>query len=181
MGRHSSSATALPLGTPALSIIDLEGGTQPILNETGDIACVLNGEIYNHAELRRQLISRGHTYRTHSDTESLVHLFEEFGIGGVERTVGMFAYAIADFRERRLLVYRDRLGEKPLYYVDRPGYFACASEIKALRELPGFDDTVDREALAAYLRLGWVPGPQTIYSGIHQLPPGSMLIATIPA
>lgn len=164
------------LGHRRLSIIDVEGGTQPVYNETGELAGILNGEIYNHEELRRELEAAGHRYRTRSDTESLVHLFEQHGLEGVRRTVGMFAYVIADFAARRMVVYRDRLGEKPLYYIDHPDRFACASEIKALQALPGFDDTIDPEALAAYLRLGWVPGPGTIHAHVRQLPPGCWLV-----
>jgi len=167
----------IALGHARLSIIDLEGGTQPIFSEDGEIACILNGEIYNYRDLTRDLRGRGHQFRTRSDTESLVHLFEEYGTSGVRRTVGMFAYVIADFKERRLIAYRDRVGEKPLYYIDCPDYFACASEIKALAQLPDFDARLDDEALAEYIKFGWTSAPRSIYRGVRKLLPGSFLVA----
>jgi asparagine synthase (glutamine-hydrolysing) len=160
-----------------LAIIDLGGGEQPIANETGDVTVVHNGEIYNHAELRRELEARGHTFRTdHSDTEVLVHLYEEHGPHFASRLRGMFAFAIWDAPRRRLVVGRDQFGIKPLYwrYVDRT--LSWASELKALRRQPGFSTEVDHDALEAYLTLNWIPTPLTIYKQARKLPPGHVIV-----
>lgn len=173
------SRSGISLGHTRLSIIDLASGSQPIFNETGDIACILNGEIYNYRELTERLATAGHHFSTRSDTECLVHLYEEAGASGVEQTVGMFAYVIADFRNRKLFIYRDRLGEKPLYYIDHPRFFACASEIKALEALPGFQSDIDPYALAEYIQRGWVSSPRSIYRHVKKLAPASMLEVNI--
>src|SRR6185436_17902537 len=122
----------LGLAHARLSIIDVSGGHQPIWNEDRTAAVVCNGEIYNHRELRRELEARGHRFATRSDTEVIVHLWEELGPGCVERLAGMFALAVADFRQRRLLVARDRVGKKPLHYSHEGGTLAFASELKSL-------------------------------------------------
>src|SRR4029453_11991499 len=119
-----------------VSIIDLERGQQPISNEDGSIWVVFNGEIYNHKELRRQLTRSGHTFRTASDTETIVHLYEDLGARAVERLRGMFAFALWDSRRRQLLLARDRLGIKPLYYACTHGRLIFASELKAILQLP---------------------------------------------
>src|ERR687898_129457 len=124
-----------PVGLAArrLSVIDLETGDQPIANEDGNVVVVQNGELFNYRELRAGLESEGHSFRTHGDTEVLVHLYEQYGTGFAERLRGMFAVAIWDASRRRLVLARDRFGIKPLYYRDVPGDFSFASELKALR------------------------------------------------
>lgn len=165
------------LGHRRLSIIDLEGGKQPIYNEDRSIAVVFNGEIYNYRELRSELQGRGHRFRTGSDTEVIVHAYEEYGDACVDRFRGMFAFAIADSRRRRLLLARDRLGIKPLYYHDGRDGLAFASEIKALLELPELERDVDPIALDLYLSLRYVPGPRTMFRNVRKLPPGHLLVA----
>jgi len=161
------------LANTRLSIIDLEGGRQPIANEDETCWVVNNGEIYNHAELRRRLVAAGHTFRTdHSDTEVLVHLYEEKGERLVEDLRGMFALAVWDGRRGRLLLARDRLGQKPLCYRREADRFLFASEIKALLQAPGVPRRVDREALFHYLTLQYVPHPWTMFQGVRKLPPG---------
>jgi asparagine synthase (glutamine-hydrolysing) len=159
-----------------LSIIDLEGGDQPISNEDGTVTVVQNGEIYNYRELRRELEGRGHRFATASDTEVLVHLYEEHGEGFAERLRGMFAVAIWDARERRLLLARDRFGIKPLYYRLADGTLSFASELKALLEQPGFSRRIDPDALAAYLAFNSIPAPLTIFAEARKLPPGTLAV-----
>jgi asparagine synthase (glutamine-hydrolysing) len=159
-----------------LSIIDLEGGDQPIANEDGSVAVVQNGEIYNYRELRGELERRGHRFATHSDTEVLVHLYEEHGAEFVERLRGMFAIALWDARERRLLLARDRFGIKPLYYRLLDGTLSFASELKALLEQPGFSREIDPRAVAAYLAFNSIPAPLTVFAEARKLPPGALAI-----
>jgi len=144
-------ADGVALAMRRLSIIDLEHGDQPIANEDGSVVVIQNGEIYNYRELRHELEARGHRFRTASDTEVLVHLYEQHGEGFAERLRGMFAIAIWDARERRLLLARDRFGIKPLYYRVAGGALSFASELKALLEQPGFSREIDPRAVAAYL------------------------------
>jgi asparagine synthase (glutamine-hydrolysing) len=158
-----------------LSIIDLEGGDQPIANEDGTVTVVHNGEIYNYRELRAELERRGHRFRTHSDTEVIVHLYEEHGAELLERLRGMFAIALWDARERRLLLARDRFGIKPLYYRADDGELSFASELKAMLERPGFPREIDPRAVAAYLAFNSIPAPLTIFSAARKLPPGTLL------
>src|SRR5258706_4204302 len=160
-----------------LSIIDLNTGDQPIANEDGSVHVVFNGEIYNYRELRRLLQQKGHRFSTAGDTEVLVHLYEEYGEEGVHLLRGMFSYAIWDSRRRRLVLVRDRLGIKPLYYAQRNGMLAFASEAKALFEHPAFRAEADLDALDLYLTFQYVPGPATMFKGVSKLPPGHMLIA----
>lgn len=160
------------LGMRRLAIIDLPGGHQPIANEDRSIWVVFNGEIYNYRELRQELERRGHRLSTSSDTECLVHLYEDFGDDCVSHLRGMFAFAIWDSRRRRLLLARDRLGIKPLYYCQHGGRLAFASEMKALLALNGFERRLNLEALSAFFTFMYVPGPATIYEGIHEIPPG---------
>jgi len=173
------------LGMRRLSIIDLETGRQPISNEDGTVWVVSNGEIYNYRELRASLIRGGHRFRTYSDTEVLVHLYEEEGVESLQRLRGMFACAIWDSRRRTLLLARDRFGKKPLYVAAVPQsssltpssvnaglYFG--SELKCLRAA-GVPLEHDREALQLYFLLGYVPDPWTPYVGIRKLPPGGWL------
>lgn len=159
-----------------LSIVDVAHGAQPLSNEDGSVWIVFNGEIYNHEELREELESRGHRYSTHSDTESIVHAYEEWGAGCVERLRGMFAFAIWDRRTRRLFAARDRIGIKPLYFVSLPGGgLACGSEIKALLAFPGVKRDVDRTRIAEYLTLRYCAAPSTMFAGIEKLPAGHIL------
>jgi asparagine synthase (glutamine-hydrolysing) len=158
-----------------LSIIDLATGHQPISNEDGTLWIVYNGEIYNHAQLRRELEERGHQYRTQSDTETILHLYEEYGRDSVSRLRGMFAFAIWDERRRRLFAARDRLGIKPFYYLFAAGRFLFASEIKALLAYPGVRAALNPAAIPEYLTFGYLSGEESLFSGILKLPPGHTL------
>ncbi len=168
---------AIGLGHRRLSIIDLATGDQPVANEDGSVQVVFNGEIYNFADVRRDLIARGHLFRTNSDTEVIAHGYEEWGEQAVERFRGMFAYAIWDARARRLVLTRDRLGVKPLYYALVPGGIVFGSEIKSLLEHPDVGREWRPDMLDAYLTLLYVPAPDTIFKGIHKLPPAHTLVA----
>jgi asparagine synthase (glutamine-hydrolysing) len=166
------------LGFRRLSIIDLAGGHQPLANEDESVWIAFNGEIYNHEDLRLGLERKGHRYRTRSDTETIVHLYEEEGRLFARKLNGMFAIALWDRKRRALVLVRDRLGIKPLYYARlSDGTLAFASEIKALRRCPGVDTSIDPLALDSYLALQYVPGPRTIHRGICKLPPGHVLTA----
>jgi asparagine synthase (glutamine-hydrolysing) len=166
------------IGMRRLSIIDLAGGHQPIHNEDRSVWVVFNGEIYNFRELREDLEKRGHAFYTHSDTECLVHAYEEYGDRFVERLRGMFALAILDRRKRRLVLARDRLGKKPLYYArTRAGLLAFASELKCLFAVPGFEPRVSTAATREYFAMGYIPGPGTIYENVSKLPPAHYLVA----
>lgn len=167
-------APGVGLGMRRLSIIDVAGGHQPIGNEDGSVQVVLNGEIYNYRELRAQLAA-SHRFTTNSDTETIVHLYEDLGERVVDRLRGMYAFAIWDERSRSLLVARDRLGVKPLYYWETSEGLAFASELKALLRLPACPRDIDVEALADYLSLGYVPEPKSIVRGIRKLEPGHLL------
>jgi len=163
------------LGHRRLSIIDLAGGNQPIFNEDESIVVVFNGEIYNYAKLAATLSDRGHRFRTRSDTETIVHAYEEYGDKCVDHFRGMFAFALWDRNRQRLLLARDRLGVKPLYYYEGPDFIAFASEIKALLEIPGVPREVDSDSLSHYMSLRFVPGPQTMFRNIFRLQPGHIL------
>jgi asparagine synthase (glutamine-hydrolysing) len=154
-----------------LSIIDLAGGHQPMSNEDGSVWIVFNGEIYNFLEIREQLLGRGHRFRTRSDTETIVHAWEEFGEDCVHKLRGMFAFVIWDRRQQLLFGARDRLGIKPLYYFADSTQFAFASEMKSLLELPGSPRTIDHGALEEFLRYRYVIAPETMIAGIKKLPP----------
>ena len=171
-GRHVEEAVSL--GMRRLSVIDVAGGRQPIWNETRTVCVVMNGEIYNFQELRDRLIAQGHRFETKSDTEVLVHLYEEHGDACVEHLRGMFAFAIWDREKQVLLLVRDRLGIKPLFYALQGGRLWFASEIKALLA-GGVEGALDAQALAQFLTFLYVPSPSTIYESIHQLPPGHIL------
>ena len=160
-----------------LSIIDLEGGAQPLSDEGGTVWVVCNGEIYNYIELREQLIARGHRFATQSDCEVLVHLYQEKGTALLEDLEGMFAFAIFDVRQQQLFLARDRFGEKPLYWAEVPGRgIAFASEMKALQPLPGLSHRVDSAAVAQFLSVGYIPAPRTHWESIHKLRAGEQLI-----
>ena len=163
------------LGHCRLSILDIEGGAQPMANETGSVTVVYNGEIYNYLELRSELQARGHSFATRSDTEVLVHLYEEEGQAFPVRLNGIFAFALYDRERRLLLLARDPVGVKPLYYADVPGGLLFASELKALRAHPAFPAELDLEALKAYLTCEYVPAPLSIYRRARKLLPGHLL------
>ena len=167
----------LAFGIRRLKVIDLETGDQPLSNETGDVSLVFNGEIYNFRELRQDLDARGHRFRTHSDGEVIAHLYEEKGPGCVEDLNGMFAIALWDDRSGRLLLARDRAGEKPLYYWQDSGTFVFASEIKSLLEYPGISREPDFEAWAQYFLFGYIPSPRSAFRGIQKLPAAHRLVA----
>lgn len=164
------------LGHRRLAIVDVEGGRQPVCNERGNVWAVLNGQIYNHAALRDELRGRGHVFATRGDAEVVTHLYEEFGDRFLTRLNGMFAVAVWDAARRRLLLARDRMGVKPLYYIAEPRRVIFGSELKSLLEAPGVPREIDVQGLADYLALGYVPSPRTIYRGIRKLQPGEYLI-----
>ena len=164
------------LGMRRLSIIDLTGGHQPISNEDGSVWVVFNGEIYNFAELRERLIKRGHQFKTNSDTETIVHLYEDHGDELVGYLNGMFAFALWDERRRRLLIARDRCGEKPLYFTETPHSFIFASELKALIEHPQVQRRVNLLALRKYLQYEFVPSPHSMIEGVQKLRPAHRLV-----
>lgn len=159
-----------------LSIIDVRTGHQPLSNEDGSIWIIFNGEIYNHGELRKELISRGHRYRTQSDTETIVHLYEEYGKNCVQYLRGMFAFAIWDRAQRSLFIARDRLGIKPLYYRHEGDTFLFGSEIKTILSYPHVKPEFNRGTLAEYLAFGYISGEETMYAGIRKLLPGHTLV-----
>jgi asparagine synthase (glutamine-hydrolysing) len=163
------------LGFRRLSIIDLVTGNQPIPNEDGTVRVVFNGEIYNYRELRSGLESRGHRFATGSDTEVIVHLYEELGPRCVERLNGMFAIALWDARRNELVLARDRFGKKPLYYADLDGSLLFGSELKSLVEHPRCPRALDFGALSRYLALEYVPTPYSIFAGVRKLPGGHLL------
>jgi asparagine synthase (glutamine-hydrolysing) len=164
------------LGHRRLSIVDLSpAGHQPMANEDGSVWIVYNGEVYNHASLRRELEARGHVYRSHTDSETIIHLYEEEGPRCVERLEGMFAFAIWDARRRELFLARDRIGVKPLYYALLPGGLLFGSEVKALLEHPALGRDLDEESFFDYLTFGFVPPPRTMYRGISKLAPAERM------
>jgi asparagine synthase (glutamine-hydrolysing) len=175
-GFLEDAAQAVFLGHRRLSIIDIAGGDQPFFNEDGRVAVVFNGEIYNHAELRAELEARGHRFESHhSDTEVLVHGYEEWGEGLPLRLSGMFAFAVYDAVRRTLFLARDRFGEKPLYYSQQNGIFAFASEASALARHSGLHFSLDPRGLQKFFAHGFTPAPNTIYRECRKLPAGHML------
>jgi asparagine synthase (glutamine-hydrolysing) len=171
-------APGVGLGHRRLSIIDLSTGDQPLSNENGTVWTVFNGEIYNFAEVRAELIACGHRFRTSSDTEVIVHGYEQWGERSVEKFRGMFAFAVWDANARRLLLARDRLGVKPLYFAVLPGRgIVFGSELKSLLEDPDVPRDWRPDAIDAYLTLLYVPAPATVYRGIDKLPPAHILVA----
>jgi asparagine synthase (glutamine-hydrolysing) len=164
------------LGMRRLSIIDLAGGHQPISNEDGTVSSVFNGEIYNYRELQPELEARGHHFQTHSDTEVIVHSYEEFGPACVSKLRGMFAFAIWDAKKQSLFIARDRVGKKPLYYtLTSEGALIFGSELKSLLQHPSMRREINPQAIDAYLTWGYVPDPLSILKGIRKLPPGHYL------
>src|SRR4029079_1380208 len=165
------------LGCRRLAIIDVPLGHQPVLNEAGDVAVVFNGEIYNHPELRRELEAKGHHFRTNSDTEVLAHGWEQWGEQLPDRLNGMFAFAVWDRHEHCLFLARDRLGEKPLYYLTtRDGWFYFASELKALRLVPGSHASLEPMSMQDSFAFVYVPDPRTIFRAAFKLPPAHKLL-----
>ena len=162
-------------GHRRLAIIDRAGGEQPMANENNSVWIVFNGEIYNHLDLRRDLEARGHRFRTHSDTEAIVHAYEEYGDACVERLDGMFAFAIGDQNARRVLLARDRLGKKPLFHATLEGVLHFASEIKAIKASPAWNGARDLDAVEGYLSLGYFVAPQTVYRHVRKLEPAHVL------
>jgi asparagine synthase (glutamine-hydrolysing) len=164
------------LGMRRLAIIDVDSGRQPIHNEDKSVWVVFNGEIYNHAELRADLVAKGHTFATRSDTEVLVHHYEEYGEAGVERLRGMFAYALWDEPRGRLILARDRLGIKPLYYARFEGRLLFASELKAFHRVPRFPRVLNAKSVQRFLAYLYVPGPDTIWRDIVEVRPAHYLV-----
>ena len=162
------------MGMRRLSIIDLSGGQQPIFNEDRTVAVVFNGEIYGFLELRKELESRGHQFRTHSDTEVIVHLYEEMGADCITRLRGMFAIALWDTRKKSLLLARDRLGKKPLYYAQKDGRLFFGSEIKTMLAVAPELAEVDAEGVLQFFYYGYIPDPYSAFRNIRQLPPGHL-------
>jgi asparagine synthase (glutamine-hydrolysing) len=163
------------LGMRRLSIIDVGGGKQPIPNEDSTIWIVFNGEIYNFAELRAELEAKGHRFRTHSDTEVIVHAYESYGPDCVRKLRGMFAFAIYDFKTRALFLARDRIGKKPLHYALHHGILYFGSEIKSILSVAPQLGVVDQESLAQYFYYGYIPDPHSVFKAIKKLPPGHWL------
>jgi len=173
-GFHISGPVGL--GHRRLSIIDLAAGHQPIENEDNSIRVVFNGEIYNFKTVRRDLMARGHRFRTKTDTEVIVHAYEQHGVDCVKLFNGIFAFALWDASAQRLFIARDRIGVKPLYYARTAGEILFASEIKALLTSPTVSRTLDIEATAQFFRLGFVPAPGTLFRDVRKLPPGWRMI-----
>lgn len=159
------------IGHRRLSIIDLEGGKQPLCNEDQTIWITFNGEIYNYLELRTILLQKGHRFKTHSDTEVIVHAYEEWGTECVKKLRGMFAFAILDNNKKELFLARDHFGIKPLVYAVASGIFCFASELQALKKVKGIDWSTNLVALDQYLQFQYIPAPNTIYNQAHKLPP----------
>src|SRR5262249_27289359 len=178
-------APGLALGMRRLSIIDLAGGQQPIWNETRDVAVVMNGELYNYREVRERLQRLGHKFRTQSDTEILVHAWEEWGDECLLEVRGMFALAIVDFRKHYtsgpvLFLGRDPLGIKPLYYTQSAEGFAFASEVRALQASGAATGGISQDALTSFFLFGSVSEPVTMYEGVFSLPPGHRMLVYVP-
>jgi asparagine synthase (glutamine-hydrolysing) len=163
------------LGHRRLSIIDIDGGAQPIGNEDGSIQVVFNGEIYNYIELRNDLLSHGHVFKTQSDTEVIVHAYEQWGLQFADRLNGMFSFAIYDINAQKLILARDHLGIKPLYFTTIKSQFLFASEIKSLMQHPQFQWELDREALTELFTFRYVPSPKSLVKGVFKLPPGHFM------
>jgi len=172
-GTTYDAATGAHLGHRRLSILDAPGGAQPLWNEDGEVGIVFNGEIYNHLELRKLLVAKGHVFRSdHSDTEVLVHGYEEWGDQLPAKLSGMFAFAILDRRRRRVFLARDRFGKKPLYYTLTPHVFAFASELGSLAKHPAVDTTIDVRSVKKFLSYSFLPAPNALYRGSRKLPGG---------
>jgi asparagine synthase (glutamine-hydrolysing) len=174
-GAYVDRESGVTLGARRLSIIDVEGGHQPVSNEGGDVWAVLNGELYNHPALRKRLIASGHHLRSGTDTEVLVHLYEELGEELVHALEGMYAFALWDARRGRLLLCRDRFGEKPLFYTEHGGALTFASELTTLLAGASVSRELDPAAVDAFFVFGYVPGSEAIVRGVREVPPGHTL------
>ena len=174
-GVYTDDASGVSLGARRLSIIDIEGGHQPVSNEDGTVWAVLNGEVYNHPALRETLRGCGHRFSSGVDTEVLVHLYEQYGAAMVHALEGMYAFALWDARRSELLLVRDRYGEKPLFYADRGGELVFASELDALLAGLGADAELDPTSVDAFFVFGYVPGPASIVRGVKHVPPGHLI------
>ena len=177
-GEYFSKDKIAALGVRRLSIIDLVTGDQPISNEDGTITVVYNGEIYNYRGLRKNLIKKGHKFKTKSDTETLVHLYEEYGENMTKYLNGMFTFAIWDEKKQKLFIARDRAGIKPLYYFNKGKLLVFGSEVKTLLMYPSFDKKIDLEVLNLYCYFGYIPSNHSIFSNVYKLPPGHTLTMT---
>lgn len=167
----------ISLGHRRLSIIDLtELGRQPMCNEDGTIQLVYNGEIYNHEELREDLIAKGHVFRSKTDSEVIIHAYEEYGVDCLQLFNGMFAFAIWDFSKKRLFMARDRIGIKPLYYYFKDGHFVFGSEIKSILEDPRVPRSLNNQGLYGYIGFEFIAAPDTLFEGIHKVPAGHYAI-----
>jgi len=164
------------LGHRRLAIVDLAGGKQPMFNEDRTLVLVCNGEIYNYPQLRQELESKGHRFATNCDSECILHVYEEYDVSGFSKLLGMFAFAVYDIRRRKIVLVRDRLGQKPLCYFRLPsGLFAFASVLESLKRHPKCPRMIDRNAVVQFLSLQYIAAPNTIYRGVHKLPPGCFL------
>ena len=172
-GQFASNGASMAIRR--LAVIDLKTGDQPIANEDQSLWLVFNGEIYNYRELTSQLQHRGHRFRTKSDTETILHAYEEYGSSAPQHLHGMFAFAIFDTRDQSLFLARDRFGEKPLFYYPEAHGLVFSSELRSLMEWPHLPRKTDVDALAHYLRVGFTPTPLTLFQGIYELPPGCWL------
>ncbi|MEZ4526971.1 MAG: asparagine synthase (glutamine-hydrolyzing) [Desulfobacterales bacterium] len=177
-GEGIHTDTCIGLGHRRLSIIDLEAGKQPMSNADGSIQVVFNGEIYNFLELKKILEAKGFRFRTRSDTESIIYAYEQWGESFAEKLRGMFAIALWDARKQKLILLRDRVGKKPLYYFCDQNCLIFASELKALTAIPGIPKEMDFHALDAYLSFGYVPSPMSIFRHIRKLPPAHLAVCT---
>ena len=175
-GRGTYERGAVGLGHRRLSIIDLGGGAQPMSNEDGTCWVTFNGEIYNFQAIRHELVGLGHHFKSSSDTEVIVHAYEEWGEAAVRRLHGMFAFAVWDERRRVLLVARDRVGIKPLYYADTGSAFLFASEVKAILTHPDVSRALDPRAIDRFLTYYYVPGDITLFAAIRKLEAGHYLV-----
>src|SRR5439155_10925638 len=170
--------TSAGLGMRRLSIIDLKTGRQPVSNEDGSIWVVFNGEIYNFKDVRQELLARGHSFYTATDTETIVHLYEEYGTACVQRMRGMFAFAVWDERRRELFLARDRLGIKPLYYAEVDGRLFFASELKAILQVPEVGRHLNWSAVNHLFTFLSTPRSDSIIEGVRKLEPGHLLVAS---
>jgi asparagine synthase (glutamine-hydrolysing) len=171
------TGAGIGLGHRRLSIIDLAGGHQPMSNEDGTVWVLLNGEIYNYPQLRNELLARGHKFASRSDTEAIVHLYEDSGPDCFSRLHGMFSIAIWDSRARKLILARDRVGKKPLFYTADHNRIAFGSELKALLPVDSLSRQIDEQALSDYFSFGYIPAPKTIYRAVRKVMPGHYLVA----
>jgi len=178
-GQGEWSQGPVALGHRRLAIIDIHGGKQPMTNEDGRIWLTCNGEIYNYRELRQILEGKGHRFRTSSDSEVIVHAYEEWQDDCVDWLRGMFAFGLADLEGERLLLARDHFGIKPLFVMINHHRFAFASELQSLTRIPDLDLTVDLRSVDQYLRFGYIPAPRTIYQQIKKLLPAHRLIVPV--